>query len=179
MHLPGMNYAGPGTRLDLRLNDDGTPKTWSMPVDRVDLAAYHHDMSYATHSDTANRNAADRAMLNELDSISDPSARERIERAIIKPILSAKERFGLGVKLANFRKAAFNRGRKAGKFSESSLQQGETEVMPASHELRLRTHRSRAAALSDEHEVRPAARNGDARSAACLASSVTNGGAKR
>jgi hypothetical protein len=33
MHLSGMNYAGPGTRLDLRLNDDGTPKTWSMPVD--------------------------------------------------------------------------------------------------------------------------------------------------
>jgi hypothetical protein len=47
MHLPGMNWAGPGTRLDLRLNDDGTPKQWSMPVDRVDLAAYHHDMSYA------------------------------------------------------------------------------------------------------------------------------------
>jgi hypothetical protein len=44
MHLPGMNYAGPGTRLDLRLNDDGTPKQWSMPVDRVDLAAYHHDL---------------------------------------------------------------------------------------------------------------------------------------
>jgi hypothetical protein len=126
MHLPGMNYAGPGTRLDLRLNDDGTPTTWSMPVDRVDLAAYHHDMSYAAHSDTANRNAADRAMLSELDSISDPTARERIERAIIKPIISTKRRFGLGVKPANFRKAAFNRGL--------------SEVRPA--------------ALNDEHEVR-------------------------
>ena len=111
MHLPGMNYAGPGTRLDLRLNDDGTPKTWSMPVDRVDLAAYHHDMSYAAHSDTANRNVADRAMLNELESISEPTARERIERAVIKPIIAMKERFGLGVKPANFRKTAFNRGR--------------------------------------------------------------------
>jgi hypothetical protein len=45
-----------------------------MPVDRIDLAAYHHDMSYATHSDTANRNVADRVMLNELDSISEPTA---------------------------------------------------------------------------------------------------------
>jgi hypothetical protein len=110
MHLPGMNWAGPGTRLDLRLNDDGTPKQWSMPVDRVDLAAYHHDMSYAAHSDTANRNVADRVMLNELDSISDPTARERIERAVIKPIISTKERFGLGVKPANFQKVAFHRG---------------------------------------------------------------------
>jgi hypothetical protein len=111
MHLPGMNWAGPGTRLDLRLNDDGTPKQWSMPVDRVDLAAYHHDMSYATHSDTANRNVADRVMLNELDSISDPTARERIERAVIKPIIATKERFGLGVKPVDFQKVAFHRGR--------------------------------------------------------------------
>jgi hypothetical protein len=49
-------------------------------------------------------------MLNELDSISDPTARERIERAIIKPIISMKQRFGLGVKPVNFRKEAFNRG---------------------------------------------------------------------
>jgi hypothetical protein len=25
MHLPGHSFTGPGTRLDLRLNDDGTP----------------------------------------------------------------------------------------------------------------------------------------------------------
>jgi hypothetical protein len=111
MYLPGMNFAGPGSRLDLRLNDDGTPKQWSMSVDRVDLAAYHHDMSYAAHSDTANRNVADRVMLNELDSISDPTARERIERAVIKPTISTKERFGLGVQPEDFRKAASNRGR--------------------------------------------------------------------
>jgi hypothetical protein len=111
MHLPGMNYAEPGTRLDLRLNDDGIPKQWSMLVDRVDLAAYHHVMSYAAHSNTANRNVADRVMLSELDSINDPTVQERIERAVIKPIISTKERFDLGVKPTNFRKAAFNRGR--------------------------------------------------------------------
>jgi hypothetical protein len=82
-----------------------------MPVDRVDLAANHEDMSYAAHSDTANRNAADRTMLSELDSINDATARERIERAIVKPIISSKHRFGLGDEPVNFRKAAFNRGR--------------------------------------------------------------------
>jgi hypothetical protein len=103
-----MNWAGPGTRLDLRLNDDGAPKQWSMPVDRVDLAAYHHDMSYAAHSDTINRNVADRVMLNELDSLSDPTAREQIERAVIKPVISTKERFGLGIEPVDFQKVAFH-----------------------------------------------------------------------
>ena len=59
IHLPGHNFTGPGTRLDSRLNDDNSPKQWSMPVDRVDKAAYHHDSAYAEHSDTANRNIAD------------------------------------------------------------------------------------------------------------------------
>jgi hypothetical protein len=81
-----------------------------MPVDRVDLAVYHHNTSYAAHSDTANRNVADRAVLNVLDSISDSTVRERFEHAIIKPIISMKEKFGLGVEPVNFRKAAFNRG---------------------------------------------------------------------
>jgi hypothetical protein len=44
MHLPGLAFTAPGTRLDLRLNDDGTLKQWSMPVDRVDLASYHRDL---------------------------------------------------------------------------------------------------------------------------------------
>jgi microcystin degradation protein MlrC len=64
MHIPGMNFAGPKARLDLRLNDDLTPKQWSEPVDRVDLVAYHHDLEYAELPDTSNRNAADRLMLN-------------------------------------------------------------------------------------------------------------------
>jgi hypothetical protein len=68
-------------------------------------------MLYAAHSDTPNRNVANSAMLNELDSISDPTVREKIVHAIIKPIISMKQRFGLRVMPTNFRKAAFNWGR--------------------------------------------------------------------
>ena len=46
-HLPGHNFAGPGTKLYKRLNSDGTPKEWSMPINRVDNAAYHHDLCYS------------------------------------------------------------------------------------------------------------------------------------
>ena len=43
MHLPGHNFAGPETKLYKRLNPDGTPKEWSLPLNTVDNAAYHHD----------------------------------------------------------------------------------------------------------------------------------------
>jgi hypothetical protein len=51
MHVPGMNFARPETHLDLRLNPDGTPKLGSPPIDRVDEAAYHHDIAYNTLKD--------------------------------------------------------------------------------------------------------------------------------
>jgi hypothetical protein len=47
-HLPGMQSAGPGTRLEPRLDPDSTLKPDSQPIDRVDEAAYHHDIAYAT-----------------------------------------------------------------------------------------------------------------------------------
>ena len=96
VHLPGMNFAGPGTRLDLRLNPDLTPKEWSKPIDRVDEAAYYHDLAYSRYDDTPNRNEADRIMVKELDNIQDPTLRERAERTIVKPIIAAKAKFGLG-----------------------------------------------------------------------------------
>lgn len=98
MHLPGHSFTGPGTRLDLRLNPDGTPKEFSKPVDRVDEAAYRHDLAYAQHADTAGRNVADKVMINDLNSIPNPSFRERVERSIVKPILTTKTHFGMGLK---------------------------------------------------------------------------------
>ena len=44
MHLPGHNFTGPETKRYNRLNSDGTPKEWSIPINRVDNAAYHHDL---------------------------------------------------------------------------------------------------------------------------------------
>jgi len=97
MHIPGMNFAGPGTNLNQRLMPSGKYHDWSKPVDRVDDAAYHHDLAYQKFSDTPNRNIADTAMLKQMDNIINPSIRERIERAIIKPIISTKVMFGFGI----------------------------------------------------------------------------------
>jgi len=97
MHMPGHQFTGPGTRLDLRVLPDGTPHPWSKPINRVDSAAHRHDLAYARHSDTANRNIADRIMVDELNNIQNPTMRERIERSLVKPILNTKAKFGLGV----------------------------------------------------------------------------------
>ena len=56
LHLPGHNFTGPGTRLGKRLNPDLTPKEWSKPINKVDNAAYHHDLCYTKHQDRKARN---------------------------------------------------------------------------------------------------------------------------
>jgi len=52
MNMPGHNITGPGTKLNKRLNEDMTPKACSKPINRVDKAAYHHDIFYVKNKDT-------------------------------------------------------------------------------------------------------------------------------
>ena len=98
MHLLGHNFTGPGTKLNKRLNPDLTPKEWSKPVNRVDKAAYHHDVCYLKNNDTATRNAVcDKNMLKELEGIYNHTMREKIERGIVSSLIGTKARFGWGV----------------------------------------------------------------------------------
>lgn len=87
------NFSGPGTNLDERLNPDETPKSWSKPVNRVDDAAYRRDLAYAKHSDTAKRIVADKKMIKELDETVNCTLKQRMERAVVKPIFKTKVRF--------------------------------------------------------------------------------------
>ena len=99
MHLPGHNFTGPGTKLNKRLNPDLTPKQWSKPVNRVDKAAYHHDVCYFKNDDTATRNAVcHKNMLKELKGIYNPTLRERLDKSIVSKLIGTKVKFGMGVK---------------------------------------------------------------------------------
>jgi len=99
MYLSGHNLTGPGTKLNKRLNPDLTPNAWSKPVNRVDQAAYHHDICYVKNKDTKTRNeVCDKNLLEELDGIYNPTLRERIDRGIVRPIIGTKKRFGMGLK---------------------------------------------------------------------------------
>ena len=99
MHLPGHNFTGPGTKLSKRLKKDGTPKSWSKPINIVDESAMHHDVCYAKNKNTGVRNrVCDKNMLRELDGIHNPTFRERLDRAVVSPIIGTKMRLGMGLK---------------------------------------------------------------------------------
>ena len=95
MHLPGHNFTGPGAKLNKRLNPDLTPKKWSKHINRVDKAAYHHDICYLKNNDTATKNAVcDKNMLKELKGIYNSTIRERMERGLVSSLTGTKARFG-------------------------------------------------------------------------------------
>ena len=89
MHLPEHNFTGPGTKLYKRLNPDGTPKEWSIPINRIDNAAYHHDLCYSKHDDTK----LGMTMLGELNGIVNRTLRERIDKPIVGKLINAKVNF--------------------------------------------------------------------------------------
>ena len=90
-HIPGMRFCGPGTRLDIRCNADGTPRPGYEPVDRVDEAALRHDLFYQDNpSQRARAEIGDKRMIDEVLSIANPTCREIVERAIVVPILRFK-----------------------------------------------------------------------------------------
>ncbi|ESP01029.1 hypothetical protein LOTGIDRAFT_172863 [Lottia gigantea] len=93
-HLPGHNYTGPGTRLDLRLDENDNPKPGEEPVNRVDAAALKHDILYR-NKDITFRHQADKQMIDELENIPNPTFKEKLQRALIIKLLKAK------VKLVN------------------------------------------------------------------------------
>ena len=94
-HFPGTRYLGPGTRLDLRLDEDGNPLPGNEPTDRVDEAALKHDRAYSRFDDLQNRLKADKEMLNDLYNIGNPTRNERLERCFTIPILLVKRFLGL------------------------------------------------------------------------------------
>ena len=99
VHLPSHNFMGPGTKLKKRLNPDLTPKKRSKPVNRMDKAAYHHDLCYLENDDTATRNAVcDKNMLKELEGIYNPILRERLDKSIVSKLIGTKVNIGMGVK---------------------------------------------------------------------------------
>ena len=97
MHLPGHNYTGPGTKRYKILNPDETPMEWSIPINMVYNAAYHHDLCYSKYYDTITRNeVCDKTMLGELSGIVSPTLSERIDKSIVGKLIKAKVNFGFG-----------------------------------------------------------------------------------
>ena len=46
IHLENYNYAGPGTRTDIRLDENDNPKPGEEPINKIDEACLKHDIAY-------------------------------------------------------------------------------------------------------------------------------------
>ena len=60
----------PNTKLDERLNPDGTPKDWSKPINKVDEICMQHDKNYnLADQGQGTRHEADKVMLDQLNEL--------------------------------------------------------------------------------------------------------------
>ena len=98
LHLLGHNFSGPGTKLNLRLNEDLSPKEWSMPINYLDEACYHHDIEYLKAGDDLNlKHEADARLIDKIKDYQPKSLKERLDKFIIMQAIKLKLRFGMSL----------------------------------------------------------------------------------
>ena len=93
-HLPGYNYLGPGTRLDIRLDESKNPKTGEEPINAIDQLAYEHDLTYQNSTDISERHKADIEMINGLKELTNLSLSQKLIKTIIIKLFRTKLRLG-------------------------------------------------------------------------------------
>ena len=98
IHLPKHNFTGPFTELHKRLDENDNPLPEYQPFNQIDEIAMHHDINYRKADEgQGTRREADKRMLDELNAIKTKGIREKIDYAIVKPIIWLKYKLGLGI----------------------------------------------------------------------------------
>lgn len=98
-HLPGHKFTGPFTELDKRIDKYGNPLPGYEPYNQIDAIALNHDKCYerADTLGTVTRKDCDKIMLNELNATKTKGLREKIDYALVKPVIWLKHKLGLGL----------------------------------------------------------------------------------
>ena len=95
-HITLMQYCGPNSRLDIRLDENNKPKPGEEPINRVDDACLKHDILYNSEN-LEDRHIADVKLIHELNNISNPTLKEKLAKLLIKNIMKAKIFVGASV----------------------------------------------------------------------------------
>lgn len=97
-HLPGHKFTGPFTELDKRLDENDNPLPGYEPFNQVDEIAMKHDICYRdAEKNNKTRNDCDKDMLNNLSNMKTRNFREKVDYALVKPIIWTKYKLGLGI----------------------------------------------------------------------------------
>jgi len=87
----------PITELDKRLDENDNPLPGFEPYNQIDKIAIHHDIKYRkAYEGIGTRHEADNVMLDELKALKTKGNWEKIDYAIVKPIIWLKHKRGLG-----------------------------------------------------------------------------------
>ena len=82
--------------MNKRLDDADNPKPWSKPKNRVDEVCMRHDIDYENSTTLEEKHEANPEMLYNLSLIQNPTLREKVDRFIVKKMISAHLKLGLG-----------------------------------------------------------------------------------
>ena len=96
-HLPGYSFCGPGTRLDLRLDENDNPRIDSLPINRIDEQCLEHDKAYGETKDKRRRQKADIDLIHNLNDLKNLTFGEKLGKAVVKNAMKGKIVFGMGL----------------------------------------------------------------------------------
>ena len=96
-HVHGFIFLGPGSRLDIRLDDNYKPRVNEQPINQLDSVALSHDISYdkikKEYLKDGNKQKAIKAIHNADEVLIDNASNSNIQtlRKISAGIIKAKE----------------------------------------------------------------------------------------
>ena len=99
--LPGHKYTGPYNPLDEQLDENDIPIAGQEPFNAVDAISMRHDICYRDDDTKAGKKKCDDKMLIELDILEPKNIREKIDRSLVRKVISAKKRLGWGIEWSN------------------------------------------------------------------------------
>ena len=96
--LPNHKYTGPYNPLDEQLDEQDIPRPGQEPYNAVDAISMRHDICYRDHAkEKGGKHKCDDVMLNELTTLHPKTVRERIDKGLVKTLIGAKRKLGLGI----------------------------------------------------------------------------------
>ena len=99
--LPGHKYTGPYNPLDEQLDTNDTPIHGQVLFNGVDDISMRHDICYRDNSTKTGKQKCDDNMLIELDVLKPIDLREKIDKKLVRQIISTKKKLGLGIRWSN------------------------------------------------------------------------------
>ena len=97
--LPNHKYTGPYNPLDKQLDENDRPKRGQEPYNAVDAVSMRHDICYRDNDSKKGKHRCDDKMLKELDEIQPKGIRQKLDKKVVRSLIGAKRRLGLGVSL--------------------------------------------------------------------------------